>query len=153
MVWKWDYTWQEVLPKLLGVLHVTVGATVAGFLLALVLGLVFALGRRSKNRIVSGLTGGVVEFVRLTPLLVQLYFIYFVMPEIGLTLSAFTAGVLGLGIHYAAYISEVYRAGIDSVSKGQWKRRRPSIFPNGRCGRASFCPRRSVPSYPSWAIT
>ncbi|GAA5345628.1 ectoine/hydroxyectoine ABC transporter permease subunit EhuD [Planifilum fimeticola] len=121
MVWKWDYTWQEVLPKLFGVLHVTIGATVAGFLLALVLGLVLALGRRSKNRILSGLAGGVVEFVRLTPLLVQLYFIYFVMPEIGLTLSAFAAGVLGLGIHYAAYISEVYRAGIDSVSKGQWE--------------------------------
>src|SRR5690606_29074318 len=96
----------EVIPRLLGVLHVTVGATVAGFLLALILGLMLAFGRRSKNRIVSGLTGGVVEFVRLTPLLVQLYFIYFVMPEIGLTLSAFTAGVLGLGIHYAAYISE-----------------------------------------------
>ncbi len=100
----------EVIPRLLGVLHVTVGATVAGFLLALILGLMLAFGRRSKNRSVSGLTGGVVEFVRLTPLLVQLYFIYFVMPEIGLTLSAFTAGVLGLGIHYAAYISEVYRA-------------------------------------------
>ncbi|MFS8514101.1 MAG: ABC transporter permease subunit, partial [Planifilum fulgidum] len=101
MVWDWDYTLREVLPKLLGVLHVTIGATVAGFLLALVLGLVLALGRRSKNRILSGLAGGVVEFVRLTPLLVQLYFIYFVMPEIGLTLSAFAAGVLGLGIHYA----------------------------------------------------
>lgn len=121
MVWDWDYTLREVLPKLLGVLHVTIGATVAGFLLALVLGLIFALVRRSKNRILAGLAGGVVEFIRLTPLLVQLYFIYFVMPEIGLTLSAFAAGALGLGIHYAAYVSEVYRAGIESVSKGQWE--------------------------------
>lgn len=121
MVWQWDYVWQEVLPKLLGVLHVTIGATITGFLLALVLGLIFTFGRRSKNRVVSGIAGGAVEFVRLTPLLVQLYFIYFVMPEIGLTLNAFTAGILGLGIHYAAYISEVYRAGIDSVSKGQWE--------------------------------
>ncbi|MFO7289677.1 amino acid ABC transporter membrane protein 2, PAAT family (TC 3.A.1.3.-) [Planifilum fulgidum] len=121
MVWDWDYTLREVLPKLLGVLHVTIGATVAGFLLALVLGLIFALVRRSKNRILAGLAGGAVEFIRLTPLLVQLYFIYFVMPEIGLTLSAFAAGALGLGIHYAAYVSEVYRAGIESVSKGQWE--------------------------------
>lgn len=121
MVWDWDYTLREVLPKLLGVLHVTIGATVAGFLLALVLGLIFALVRRSKNRILAGLAGGAVEFIRLTPLLVQLYFIYFVMPEIGLILSAFAAGALGLGIHYAAYVSEVYRAGIESVSKGQWE--------------------------------
>lgn len=121
MVWDWDYTLREVLPKLLGVLHVTIGATVAGFLLALVLGLIFALVRRSKNRILADLAGGAVEFIRLTPLLVQLYFIYFVMPEIGLTLSAFAAGALGLGIHYAAYVSEVYRAGIESVSKGQWE--------------------------------
>ncbi|MBO2531559.1 MAG: ectoine/hydroxyectoine ABC transporter permease subunit EhuD [Thermoactinomycetaceae bacterium] len=120
-MWDWDYTLREVLPKLLGVLHVTIGATVAGFLLALVLGLIFALVRRSKNRILAGLAGGAVEFIRLTPLLVQLYFIYFVMPEIGLTLSAFAAGALGLGIHYAAYVSEVYRAGIESVSKGQWE--------------------------------
>ena len=89
--------------------------------MALVLGLIFALVRRSKNRILAGLAGGAVEFIRLTPLLVQLYFIYFVMPEIGLTLSAFAAGALGLGIHYAAYVSEVYRAGIESVSKGQWE--------------------------------
>jgi polar amino acid transport system permease protein len=62
-----------------------------------------------------------VEFVRSTPLLVQVFFLYFALPRFGITLSALTVGVIGLGVHYATYTSEVYRAGIDAVPKGQWE--------------------------------
>jgi polar amino acid transport system permease protein len=67
------------------------------------------------------LTVGFIEFVRSTPLLLQLFFIYNVLPFAGLTLSPFVAGVVGLGLHYSTYISEVYRTGIDAVPKGQWE--------------------------------
>jgi len=63
----------------------------------------------------------VVEFIRSTPLLIQIFFIYFVLPEFGIVLDAFLAGTLALGIHYATYCSEVYRAGIEAIPRGQWE--------------------------------
>ena len=62
-----------------------------------------------------------IEFVRSTPLLIQLFFLYYVLPTWGFRLEALVTLVLGLGIHYATYTSEAYRAGIDSVPKGQWE--------------------------------
>jgi polar amino acid transport system permease protein len=62
-----------------------------------------------------------VELIRSTPLLIQIFFIYFVGPSFGIVLDAFTAGVLAIGVHYAAYCSEVYRSGFDNVPRGQWE--------------------------------
>lgn len=122
MDWNWDFTWNEVLPELLSVLHVTIEATIGAFAFAMVFGLILALGRRSRHRWISWPTYGFVEFFRTTPLLVQLYFIFFVFPDLfGLTLPPLAAGILGLGIHYSTYLSEVYRAGIESVPRGQWE--------------------------------
>jgi polar amino acid transport system permease protein len=120
MTWDWSFFWDN-LPTLLDALKTTVLATVLGSLVAIVLGLVLAILRRSDVRPVRGATKAVIEFVRSTPLLVQLYFLFFVLPSLGITLSALTTGVIGLGLHYAAYMSEVYRAGIDGVPKGQWE--------------------------------
>src|SRR5690606_13471664 len=64
---------------------------------------------------------GFVEFVRSTPLLIQLYFLYYVLPDYGLSLSPFATGVIALGVHYACYTAEVYRAGIEAVPRGQWE--------------------------------
>jgi len=116
--------WQfalEILPRLLGGLVVTVEATLVGFVLAVVLGLFLALARRSENPWLSQPVGAVVEFIRSTPLLVQLFFFFFVLPRYGLRLPAFLVGTLALGLHYATYTSEVYRAGIDAVDRGQWE--------------------------------
>jgi polar amino acid transport system permease protein len=90
------------------------------FALAAVLGLVIAILRRSRFKAVSMPTYGAAEFVRRTPELVQLYFVFYVLPAYGLTLSALTAGVLALGLHYATYAAEIYRAGIEAVPRGQW---------------------------------
>ncbi|MGG2478959.1 ectoine/hydroxyectoine ABC transporter permease subunit EhuD, partial [Rhizobium sp. BR5] len=93
----------------------------AGFAIALVLGLVFALLRRSRVKAISWPTAFVVEFLRDTPLLVQLFFLYYVLPDFGIVLPAFLTGALALGLQYAAYTSEVYRGGIEAVPHGQWE--------------------------------
>ncbi|GIH71866.1 MULTISPECIES: ectoine/hydroxyectoine ABC transporter permease subunit EhuD [Sphaerimonospora] len=121
MIWDWDWT-REILPELLtqGLL-VTVQATLGGAVLAFVLGLFVALLRRSRNPFVSRPVGAVMEFIRSTPLLVQLFVVYYVLPDFGVKMTALMTGIIGLGLHYASYTSEVYRAGIDGVPKGQWE--------------------------------
>lgn len=115
----WAYAWR-ILPELLRGLVVTVEASVLGMLLALALGLVWASLARSGSRLVSSVSGGAVDFVRNTPLLVQIYFLFYVAPEIGLTLAPLATGVLALGLHYSAYTAEIYRAGLEGVDRGQW---------------------------------
>lgn len=119
MIFDWRYAW-EIMPRLAEGLVVTLQATVLGMAVALTLGLALALARRSRHRLLAWPTGVLVEFVRSTPLLVQIYFLFYVLPDVGLRLSPLATGVLALGVHYAAYCSEVYRAGLESVPKGQW---------------------------------
>ena len=118
--WDWEYTW-EILPDLLDGLWVTVQATFFGIILAMVLGLIFALLRRSDVRAISWTAAWVVEFIRSTPLLVQLFMLFYVLPKYGIRMDAFTTGVVALGIHYGSYTSEVYRSGIEGVPRGQWE--------------------------------
>ena len=114
----WEYTF-AILPQLLLALRITIAATFLGFLLACVLGLLLTFARRSSFKPLAWVTGGCIEFIRSTPLLAQLYFIFYVLPQFGITLSPLAAGVIGLGVHYSTYLSEVYRAGIESVPRGQ----------------------------------
>lgn len=118
--WDWGFAW-GILPELLRGLLVTVTLAGLGISVALVLGLVLAIARRSRHRLVRWPVGAVVEFVRSTPLLIQLFFLFYVLPDLGVTMSGFTTAVFGLGLHYACYTSETYRAGIESVDKGQWE--------------------------------
>jgi polar amino acid transport system permease protein len=118
--WDWDFA-LEIVPEVWEGMVETIKLTAIGISFALVLGLVLAILRRSTLRVVRWPVGLVIEFVRSTPLLVQLYFLFFVLPTLDITLSAFTAAVIGLGVHYAAYTSESYRAGIESVNRGQWE--------------------------------
>ncbi len=120
MIFDWAYAW-EIVPALARALVVTLQATALGMAIALVFGLALALGRRSSLRLLAWPSAFFVEFVRSTPLLVQIFFLFYVLPEAGLRLSPLQAGVAALGIHYAAYCSEVYRAGLESVPKGQWE--------------------------------
>ncbi|MDQ0323792.1 polar amino acid transport system permease protein [Pararhizobium capsulatum DSM 1112] len=109
------------MPTLLEGLKITILATILGAIVAAVVGLVLAITRRSSNQLVSRPVGFIADFIRGTPLLVQLYFIFYVLPDIGIRLSPLVAGVIGLGIHYGTYTAEVYRAGIDNVPRGQWE--------------------------------
>jgi polar amino acid transport system permease protein len=118
--WDWNYA-ISVLPALLSGLRVTLIATLLGSILAFALGLVFAVIRRARVPVLDPFVRGFVELWRSTPLLVQAYLIYQVLPDVGITLGSLTAGVLALGLHYACYTSEVYRAGIEAVPRGQWE--------------------------------
>lgn len=121
MNWDWEFTFNEVLPRLIKVVPITIEATLLGFFVAAVLGLVLAVVRMSKNRWVARPVTEVIEFIRGTPILVQIFFLFFILPEFGLVLPAFVTGVIALGLHYSTYCSEVYRSGLENVPKGQWE--------------------------------
>jgi len=109
----------EFLPILLQGAFVTVQVTVLSFALSSVIGLAFALMKLSHWRPVALTAGTLVNVIRGLPIIVQLFYIYFVLPDIGVQLSAFQAGVIGLGIAYSAYQAENFRAGIEAVDHGQ----------------------------------
>jgi polar amino acid transport system permease protein len=144
MPWDWSYV-AEIMPRMLKGLELTVIATLLTFALSATFGLVLALLKRSPRRIISLPTHAGTEFVRRTPELVQLYFIFYVLPDAGITLPALTAGVLGLGIHYSTYASEIYRAGIDSVPRGQWDAATALSLPRMRTWRTIVLP-QAIPN-------
>ena len=120
MLFDWQFA-LSILPQLARAAVVTIEATLLGFVVAAVLGLGLALLRRSENPWISTPTGGLIEFIRSTPVLIQIFFLYFVFPRFGIVIPAFTAGVMALGLHYACYCSEVYRAGLEGIPRGQWE--------------------------------
>lgn len=118
----WDQSFAiSIIPQLLEGLRVTVQITLLGFSIAVVLGLVVAVIRRLQVPVLSRVLGGYVQFVRGTPLLVQAYTAFFVLPAYGLRFSAVATGVIVMGVNYSAYCAEVYRAGIQDVPRGQWE--------------------------------
>ncbi|MGP9538610.1 ectoine/hydroxyectoine ABC transporter permease subunit EhuD [Brachybacterium sp. AOP43-C2-M15] len=152
--WSWDHAF-EVLPKLLlEGFKITLFATVMGTLIALVLGLIVAIIRRSAPAIIATPFTWVVEFIRMTPLVVQLVFANLVLsPYINSTLAI---GIGVLGVHYMTYMAEVYRAGIDSVPKGQWEAATALSLPQTRTWRAVVIPqaiRNTLPALGNYAIS
>jgi len=123
--YHWDTTHGElafawsILPMLLIGLVVTIEATIVGFFVALALGLVLAVLNSAPSKIIAWPSRFITEFFRDTPLLVQLFFLYYVLPDYGIVLPAFLTGALALGVQYSAYTAEVYRAGIEAVPPGQ----------------------------------
>lgn len=109
----------DFLPILLKGAVVTLQVTAGSFLLSSVIGLVFALMMVSKVRAVSLFAIGLVNVIRGLPIIVQLFYIYFVLPDFGIQLTAFQAGIIGLGIAYSAYQAENFRAGIQAIHQGQ----------------------------------
>ena len=120
MEWDWPFV-IEILPKLIDGVVITIQASILGSVVAMILGLALAILRRSQLRIIRSMVYWFLEFVRGTPLLVQLYFLFYVLPDVGIVLSPMATGVIGLGLHYSAYTAEVYRAGIENVPRGQWE--------------------------------
>ncbi|MBG6217082.1 His/Glu/Gln/Arg/opine family amino acid ABC transporter permease subunit [Arthrobacter sp. CAN_A6] len=106
-------------PRLLAASPIVVQLALGAMALALVLGLLLALARISKIRALRVIALIYVEIMRGTPLLVQLVYIFFVLPAIGIDIDPVPAGILGLGLNYAAYLSEVFRSAILSVEAGQ----------------------------------
>jgi polar amino acid transport system permease protein len=134
---------------------VTLQALIWGSLIAFGLGLVWALAQRSPFVWVRWPVNLVTEFIRNTPLLVQLFFLFYVLPEWGPTWSPLTTGIIGLGLHYSTYTSEVYRAGIGGVPVGQWEAAKALSLPTSRTWIGVILPqaiRRVVPALGNYVI-
>lgn len=156
MTWDWGNA-AAAFPLLLQGLVVTFEATILGSALAFVLGLILTLLRLSRIPVLSQAVWAFVEFVRDTPLLVQLYFVFFALPPlVGFKLSALVTGVITLGVHYAAYTSDTYRAGIQGVPAGQWEAATALSLPRRRIWQSVVLPqaiRRSLPSLGNYLIS
>ena len=120
MEWDWEFVW-EIFPTLVEGVKITILATIFGSALAAIVGLAVAILRRSPSRAVSRSIGFAAEFIRGTPLLVQLFVIFYGLPSIGILLDAFPAALIGFTLNVGAYSSEIIRAVISSVPKGQWE--------------------------------
>lgn len=154
MNWNWSAV-GDFMPMFWDGLLVTLQALALGALLAFALGLVWAMAQRSGLAVVRGPVNAVTEFVRNTPLLVQLFFLYYVLPEWGVTFSAMVTGVVDLGLHYSTYTAEVYRAGIDGVPAGQWEAAKALSLPRSRTWGAVILPqaiRRVVPALGNYVV-
>jgi len=109
----------EFLPILLQGVGLTIVVTLGSLILSTILGLVWALLRVSGVRALAGLSAGLINLIRGIPIIVLLFYLYFVMPDFGIALSALQAAILGLGLAYSAYQAENFRAGIEAIDKGQ----------------------------------
>ena len=109
----------EYLPILLQGAKLTILVTLGSLALSTVLGLVWALMRVSGNTFLSKLSGGIINLLRGIPIIVLLFYIYFVMPDMGVSLTAVQAAIIGLGVAYSAYQAENFRAGIQAIDRGQ----------------------------------
>ncbi|MEJ2867958.1 amino acid ABC transporter permease [Actinomycetospora sp. OC33-EN08] len=117
-VWEW-ILYENIQLALLEGLGNTLRAFAAGAVLALVFGAVFALGRLSDHAWVRGISTAVVEFFRAVPLVVLMFIFYFGMPSVGVTVSTFTAVVVGLTLYNGSVLAEIFRSGVQAVPRGQ----------------------------------
>nr|WP_218680979.1 ectoine/hydroxyectoine ABC transporter permease subunit EhuD [Rhodococcus qingshengii] len=150
-----EWSWQRAadsLPILIDGFKITLLATVLGMAIASVLGLVIAIARRTCPAYVRVPLRWITEFIRLTPLVVQLLLVYYLLPQF----SALQIGIAVLGVHYSTYMAEVYRAGIEAVPAGQWEAARALSLPTTRTWRAVVLPqavRATLPALGNYAIS
>ncbi|MFD0312097.1 ectoine/hydroxyectoine ABC transporter permease subunit EhuD [Streptomyces sp. NPDC059517] len=155
MTWDWSAV-GDFMPHFWDGLLITLQALVLGSLISFALGLVWALLMRTPTRWVRWPVGVVTEFIRNTPLLVQLFFLFYVLPEWNITFSAMTTGVVAIGLHYSTYTMQVYRAGIEGVPAGQWEAATALNLPMTRTWTAVILPqaiRRVVPALGNYVIS
>lgn len=152
--WDWSAV-ADFMPDFWAGLLVTLQVLVLGSLLSFTLGLVWALLFRAPTRFVRWPVNVFTEFIRTTPLLVQLFFFFFVLPEWGIQFSALTTGTIAIGLHYSTYTAQVYRAGIEAVPKGQWEAATALSLPTHRTWIAVILPqafRRVMPALGNYVI-
>lgn len=147
-------TWElykESFPILMKGLASTVEIAAVALVIAMAIGLIFGLFRISKNNILRSLTSGYVYLIRGTPLLVQVLYIYFGLPLLlNIKLGAFQAGVIAISINAGAYLVEIFRAGIESIDRGQMEAGRSLGFSYTQTMRLIILPqaiRRMIPAF------
>ncbi|WP_030792039.1 ectoine/hydroxyectoine ABC transporter permease subunit EhuD [Streptomyces sp. NRRL S-920] len=154
MNWNWSHV-DDFMPLFWDGVELTLKALFFGTLIAFSLGLVWAIAQRSEKKWIRWPVTVVTEFIRNTPLLVQLFFLFYVVPEWGPSMSPLTTGIVGLGLHYSTYTSEVYRTGIDGVPAGQWEAATALSLSKRRTWTAVILPqavRRVIPALGNYVI-
>ena len=137
--------WTDILRGAL----VTVEVTAAALVLGCVLGVLIGIGRlNSRRRFIYGICTVYVTFIRGTPLLVQLFLLFFGLPQFDILLPAFVCGVLGLGVYSGAYVSEIVRGAIQSVDRGQMEAARSIGMSSAQSMRAIILPQAVVRMIP-----
>lgn len=154
MNWNWSHV-DDFMPLFWDGVELTLKALLFGTLIAFSLGLVWAIAQRSEKKWIRWPVTVVTEFIRNTPLLVQLFFLFYVVPEWGPSMSPLTTGIVGLGLHYSTYTSEVYRAGIEGVPAGQWEAATALSLSKRRTWTSVILPqavRRVIPALGNYVI-
>jgi len=118
MNYQWLTLWGYI-PEFIKASWLTLQVTGLAFALAVVLGLLAALASLSPLAVLRFIARGYVEIIRNTPVLLQIFIVFFSLPSAGISLDAYWAGVIALGLNVGAYLSEVFRAGMQSVPRGQ----------------------------------
>ncbi|MBO1751054.1 ABC transporter permease subunit [Actinotalea sp. BY-33] len=149
--WDWEAA-GEAFPVLLrSFVEITLLLTVVGTIIAAVLGLIWALALRELPTPIAKVLAWVLDVIRMTPLPLQAFFLYYVFVQ----LDVMTIAYIVLGVHYSTYMAESYRAGIESIRKGQWEAATALSLPKGRTWRAVIIPqalRATLPSLGNWSI-
>lgn len=151
-LWDWNYAWAALPSMLEAFVKVTLVVTLAGSAIAAVLGLLLAIARRNSPRPISAVLTFIMNFIRMTPIVVQLMFAFYLFTN----LSPMTIGIIIFGIHYATYMAEVYRAGIDAVPVGQWEATRALSMSRTRTWIAVVIPqalRSTLPALGNYVIS
>jgi polar amino acid transport system permease protein len=155
MNWEWSAV-SDFMPRFWDGVGTTLEAVVLGSLISFAVGLVWAFALRMPTRFVRWPVGVITEFIRNTPLLVQLFFLFYVLPEWGISFSALTTGIVAIGLHYSTYTMQVYRAGIEAVPPGQWEAATALSLPVRHTWTAVILPqaiRRVVPALGNYVIS
>lgn len=150
MNWKWDMFF-DALPFVAKGIWITLALTIASYLFALLFGFMWTFLRRVSNRFINWVVTWIMEFIRSTPPLVQLFFLFYawpVLPVIGVSLDPFTCAVLGLGLHFSTYIGEVYRSGIEGIDNGQWEAAKALNFSTRQKWTKIILPQAIPPTIP-----
>lgn len=150
--WDWGFAWEILPDMLMAFLQVTLVVTVLGTIIAAVLGLIIAILIMVLPRPLAWIVRWVANFIRMTPIVVQLILLFWTF----LWMDPMTIGVIVFGVHYATYMSEVYRAGIESVPKGQWEATTALSMSAVRTWRKVVIPqalRSTIPSLGNYAIS
>lgn len=151
--WDWEVA-AEVTGELVPIfIKTTLLITVLGTAIATTVGLLLAVATQVLPRFLAPILRWVMDFIRMTPLIVQLMFVYMLIPP---DWNMMWAGTVVIGVHYAMYMAESYIAGIGSVDKGQWEAATSLSLPTPRTWRAIVLPqalRATLPSLGNWAIS
>ena len=153
MPFNWDLVWSSFGPIVSGAVTGTIPLTLASFVLGLALALLVALMRLSRNAVVSGAARFYVSVIRGTPLLVQLFVIFYGLPSLGVKLDPWPSAIIAFSLNVGGYAAEVIRAAILSVPKGQWEAGHTIGMSSGQALRRIILPQAARVSVPPLSNT